>query len=260
MEQEKTRDERIAELLDKSGAEAVSSIKGPSISDVTPIEPKAEIVSDVEEEETQSGGKKVRIPASRLKTLTSKIDELEGKLSGFSSSQERIAALEAQLNASKGEEDLPDWWKEAYGENDISKQGYKNQQRIMREELQRGLQQVEAQRQAAEAERLERIESIEQSFDDQMDSLEESLGRDLTSSQKAELLDIVGEYSPMDGDKYVAYIPVEKAYDIWQKTQGLSQSKKDMATIAGIQSSGSSSSQSSPERPQWGDWRKRFGN
>lgn len=255
---EQTRDERIAELLDKSGAEAVSAIKGPSLSDVAPIE--KEVVADAEEEETQTGGKKIRIPASRLKTLTSKIDELESKLSSYSSSQERIAALEAQLNASKTEEDLPDWWKEAYGDNDVSKQGYKNQQRIMREELQRGLQQVEAQRQAQETEREERIEAIEQSFDTQMDSLEESLGRDLTASQKAELLDIVGEYSPMDGDKYVAYIPVEKAYDIWSKTQGLGQGKKEIANIAGIQSSGSSSVQSSSERPQWGDWRKRFGN
>lgn len=259
MEGEKTRDERIAELLDKSGAEAVSAIKGPSLTDVAPLETKTEDVTDVEEEETQSGGKKVRIPASRLKTLTSKVTELESKLSERDSYAERVAALEAQLNADK-EEDLPDWWKEAYGDNDISKQGYKNQQRIMREELQRGLQQVESQRQAAEAERVERIEAIEQSFDAQMDSLEESLGRDLTSSQKAELLDIVGEYSPMDGDKYVAYIPVEKAYDIWTKTQGLSQGKKEMANIAGIQSSGSGTAQSSPERPQWGDWRKRFGN
>lgn len=259
MDQDKTRDERIAELLDRSGAEAVSAIKGPSLADVAPVETKVDDVPEVAEEETQSGGKKVRIPVSRLKTLTSKIDELEGKLSNFSTSQERIAALEAQLNAGK-EEDLPDWWKEAYGDNDISKQGYKNQQRIMREELRRGLQEQETQRQAAEAERVELIEAIEQSFDAQMDSLEESLGRDLTSSQKAELLDIVGEYSPMDGDKYVAYIPVEKAYDIWSKTQGLSQSKKEMANIAGIQSSGSGSAQSTPERPQWGDWRKRFGN
>lgn len=252
----KTRDERIAELLEKSGAEAVSAIKGPSLSDIAPVESKTVVAPEADEEETPTSGKKVRIPASRLKTLTTEVDQLRTTTQTYA---ERVAALEAQINASKTEEELPDWWKEAYGDNDVSKQGYKNQVRIMREELQRGLHQMEEQRQAEEVERAERVEAIESSFDDQMEALEESLGRELTSTQKAELLDIVGEYSPMEGDRYIAYMPVEKAYDIWQKGQG-STAKREMANIAGIQSSGSSSTSSSPERPQWGDWRKRFGN
>jgi hypothetical protein len=253
----KTRDERIAELLGKSGADAVQGIKGPSLGDLATDDLKTDTkVEDVvDTEDTETGGKKVRIPASRLKTLTSKVSELEAQVSETQSLKERLAILESQSNK---DDDLPQWWKDAYGDNELSKQGYKNQQRIMREEMQRAMMEQEQQRQVAETRRNEQVQLIEQSFDEQMDDLEEALGRDLTATQKAELLDIVGEYSPMDGDKYVAYMPVSKAYDIWQKGQG-NAGKQEIARIAGSQSSGSASPQVSSERPQMGDWRKRFG-
>lgn len=258
-EQAKTRDERIAEMLDKSGADAVNSIKGPSLADFAQPEPevKQEEVPDVEDDE--SNDKKVRIPRSRLKTLTSKVSELEARLQESMTYQERVAALEAQIKSNREEEDLPQWWIDAYGDTDISKQGYKNQQRIMREEMQRALQEQEARRQAEEAERVERINAIEQSFDEQMDELEDTIGRELTASQKSELLDIVGEYSPQEDGQYLAYMPVSKAYELWQRGQGTNAGKQEMARIAGTQSSGGSGQASSPERPQWGDWRKRFG-
>ncbi len=126
--------------------------------------------------------------------------------------------------------------------------------------MKRALQEEEAKQEAAEQERTERIQSIEKSFDDQMDELEDSIGRDLTSSQKSELLDIVGEYSPQEDGKYTAYMSVEKAYELWSKGQGRDAGKQEMARIAGSQSSGGTVQQSSPERPSWGDWRKRFGN
>lgn len=259
MEVEKTRDERIAELLDKSGTDAVGAIKGPSLSTLTSPETKPdEVIEDAEQVDTETGGKKVRIPASRLKTLTTELKELREQASTLPSAMERIAALESQI-ANKDEEGLPDWWKEAYGDNDVSKQGYKNQQRIMREELQRGLQQVEREREAAETERAERIEAIESSFDEQMDGLEESLGRNLTDNQKAEIMDIVGEYSPQENGKYIGYMDISKAYELWQRGSA-SSAKREMADIAGIQSSGSAAPEPSKERPQWGDWRKRFGN
>lgn len=251
---EQTREERINELLEQSGTNAASAIKGPSLSDLVPVEPRAD-AKDLEEEETPTGGKKVRIPASRLKTLTSKVEQLEAQLQERNTYADRVAALEQQL-ASKGEEDIPEWWTEAYGDTDVAKKGYKDQQRVMREELKRSMAEQDAQRQAVEAERTARIESIEQSFDDQMDELEETLGRTLTATQKGELLDIVGEYSPMDGGKYVAYMPVEKAYDIWTKSQG-DAGKRAMADLGAIQSSGSTATPS-PDRPQMGDWRKRF--
>ena len=260
MVETKTRDERIEELLAGSGTDAVSAIKGPSLATLTQPEAANDDASDVNEDEG-SKDKKVRIRASRLNTLTSELDDLRTKVSSMSASEQRIAALEAQLASGRNQDDeLPEWWKEAYGDTDISKQGYKNQQRVMREEMKRALQEEEAKQEAAEQERTERIQSIEKSFDDQMDELEETLGRDLTSSQKSELLDIVGEYSPQEDGKYTAYMSVEKAYELWSKGQGRDAGKQEMARIAGSQSSGGTVQQSSPERPSWGDWRKRFGN
>lgn len=263
-ETKQTRDERISELLAKSAKDVVDSIKGPSLGDLTqPIgktEEGAENIPDAEVEDTQTGGKKVRIPASRLKTLTSEIKELRERTQASQKYEERIAVLESQIKSSKtNEDDLPDWWKAAYGDTDVSKQGYRNQQRIMREELSRSMADMERAREQAETEREERVQSIESSFDEQMDNLEESLGRELTGTQKAEILDIVGEYSPMENDRYLAYLPIEKAYDIWNKTQGQSKAKESMADIAGMSSTGSTQSISSKERPQMGDWRKRFG-
>ena len=89
-----------------------------------------------------------------------------------------------------------------------------------------------------------------------MNELQESLGRDLTDNQKGELMDIVGEYSPMEDGKYTAYMSLEKAHGIWQKGQG-NAGKHEMARIAGTQSQGSSNTVSL-ERPQWGDWRKKY--
>lgn len=258
MDETKTRDERIKELLDKSGADAVGSIKGPSLSDVAPGEPDNGSEEDTDAGVTPKGDKKIRIRASRLNALTEKVDELEG----FKSTYEgRMATLEAQLQASKSSEDeLPEWWKDAYGDTDVSKQGYKNQQRIFREEMQREFERREAAREAEEEQRAETISAIEKSFDEQMDELEDEVGRELTSTQKAELLDIVGEYSPTDREgRYLAYMPVSKAYDIWQNSQTMRSGKKEIADIAGVQSSGNTQAATSSERPQWGDWRKRFG-
>ena len=259
MDEVKTRDQRIAELLEQSSSDAVGAIKGPSLSDLTQPEPRAEAPEVQEEEETPTGGKKVRIPASRLKTLTSEIETLRSQVQSTQGYQERIAALEAQLHSNKDDQ-LPDWWKEAYGDNELSKKGYENQKRIMEREFDAGLQRLEAQRQADEEARTERVEAIEATFDGQMDDLEETLGRELTDNQKGEIMDIVGEYSPMEGDKYLAYMPINKAYDIWQKGQISNPAKQEMARIAGTSSSGGSSQTSSPNAPQWGDWRKRFGS
>lgn len=247
---EQTREERIKELLEQPATEALADIKGPSLGDLVEV---PESVTEVETEETERGGKKVRIPASRLKTLTSKIDELESRLQESQSYAERVNALESQLQNQN--DDLPDYWKEAYGDTDISRRAYKDQQRVMREEMEREFARREAADTEAEQARAEQIETIEQSFDEQMDSLEEDLGRDLSATQKSELMDIVGEYSPQQDGKYLAYMPIEKAYDIWLKGQGMSQSKQRIADIASLPSGGSTPS--APSNPF--NWREKFG-
>lgn len=254
----KTRDERIAELLEKSAADAVGSIKGPSLADVAPLTEKKEVTEDVADvEDDESNDKKVRIPRSRLSTLTKKIDELSAQVQESATYKERLAELEARLKENKSDDTPPDWWLEDYGNTPESLKGWKNQQRSVREEAERVLAEREARSRAEESAREARVEAIEQSFDDQMGELEESLGRELTITQKSELLDIIGEYSPQEDGQYVAYLSVSKAYDLWQKSQTTAPAKQEMARIAGASSSGSSQSQSS-DRPQWGDWRKKY--
>lgn len=259
MDDQKTREERIKELLDAPAADAVRGIKGPSLADIAPV---AETVNagegDSDAEGDDSGDKKIRIRKSRLNTLEREIESLRSQVETASTYQQRVAALEAQLTLSHRDEDsLPDWWVEAYGDTEVSKKGYAHQQRIFREELAREFERREAEREAELAEREKRVSAIEQSFDVQMDALEESIGRELTKNQKAELLDIVGEYSPTDDEgNYLAYMPVEKAYELWSKGQSKDDGKREMADIANIKSAGSSSTDSS-WRP--GNWRQKYG-
>jgi hypothetical protein len=258
MDEQKTREQRINEFLDKPAIEAVNSIKGPSLADqFQPEEVKTDATNEAADDD--SGDKKIRIRKSRLNTLETELADLRAKTQEANSFKTRVAALEEQLSrSSQTEEVLPDWWKEAYGDNDVSKKGYANQQRIFREELTREFERREAERQAAEAQRSEQISAIESSFDEQMDELEESIGRELTSKQKEELLVIVGEYSPTDDEgKYLAYMPVDKAYALWSKGQGTDTGKREMAQIAGLQSSGGTVDTNSDWRP--GGWRQKYG-
>jgi len=257
MDETKTRDERIAELLDQPAQTAVSALKGPSLSDVIQEEPKDKGVTSAEGEDEGSaeGDKKVRIRRSRLTALETDAQEKERLLQ---EALQRIAALESQPKGEGTKDELPDWWKNAYGDDENSRQGYANQQRIMREEMARALQEQERARIQEEQEREQHVAAVEKSFDEQMDALEESIGRDLTDTQKSELLDIVAEYSPQQDGQYVAFMPIEKAYELWQKGD-TSAPKQEIAKIAGIQSGQSASPAPSHEPPRWGDWRKRFG-
>ncbi len=252
-----TRDERISELLEQSGADVVSAIKGPSLADFAPLEEGEKIDPKVEADEAND--RKVRIPRSRLKTLTSKVSELEARLAETQTYQERVAELEARINAGQKGNELPEWWKENYGDNEVSRKAYANQVKGMRDEMEREFDRRERERRAEETQRTEHIQAIEQSFDDQMDTLEEELGRELTDNQKGEIMDIIGEYSPMENGRYTGYMSVEKAHELWLKGQTTSPAKTEMARIAGSQSSGGTTQPQSTERPQWGDWRKRFG-
>lgn len=253
--------EEAKKLLDEPAIDATGRIKGPSLGDLIQDVPKEEekvdvITEPVEEEETPTGGKKVRIPASRLKTLTSEIETLRPLAQLVPTLQERIAALEAQP---KTGDELPPEWVEAFGDTDESRKVFQTQLKAMETIAERNFRKIEESRSAEERAREERTQAIEHSFDTQMTELEETLGRTLTDNQKSEIMDIVGEYSPQDGGQYVGYISIEKAHDIWKKSQSIGQGKQEMAKVAGMQSSGATSQNISTEAPKWGDWRKRFG-
>ena len=262
-EQQKTRDERIQELLDASATEAIQGIKGPSLAtqveneEIKKEEPEEESVEGEVEESAKD--KKIRIRASRLNTLE---QELLANKTAREQDLQRISALEGLLAKQTPQDEVPDWWKAAWGDNEVSKRAYHDQQKIFQESLSKELDRRESARLHEEREQQERIGAIESSFDEQMESLEETLGRELTDNQRGELMDIVGEYSPQDENgRYTAYMSLDKAYQIWSKGQTKSPAKSEMARIAAAPSEGASiTPQSSTERPSWGGWRKRFGD
>ena len=62
----------------------------------------------------------------------------------------------------------------------------------------------------------------------------------------------------MEDGKYTGYMSVSKAHAIWQKGQGGSAGKEEMARIAGSQSSGGTGDISSSSQPDF-NWRRKFG-
>lgn len=262
MDETKTRDERIKELLDAPANEVVQGLKGPNLAtqtqeeEIKKEEPEDDSVAG--EEDTSPKDKKIRIRASRLNTLE---QELQSSKTAREQDLQRIDALEKLLAKQTPQDETPDWWKAAWGDNEVSKRAYHDQQRIFQESLSKELDRRESVRVQEENARQERVSAIESSFDEQMDSLEEQLGRELTDNQKGEIMDVVGEYSPTDDDgRFTAYISIDKAYQIWSKGQGGDTAKTEMARIAAAPSQGASvATQTSNERPQWGSWRRRFG-
>lgn len=244
-----TREQRINKLLDES--------RGSNIIEEKPFSEFPDDISnpEVKEEKTETGGTKVRIPASRLKTLTTKVSELEEKLKAAQAIDERISKIENHIES---KQELPDWWKSEYGEGDAQLKAYKIFQRGLREQLKEELRVENEQKALEEAEREKKIASIEESFDNQMDELEESLGRKLTESQKEEIFDIIEEYSPMEDGKYTSYMSIQNAYNLANKIQKPNAAKTEMAKIADIKSSNTYSANDTGPLVH-GSWRKKYG-
>ncbi len=252
------------ELLDRVTADdLMKSVKGPTLSDLKNDLPEVkdeEAAQSEDEEVTPTGGKKMRIPSSRWKTLNARLDAAEREAREAKELRERLALLEKEVRSRPKTDELPGWWKNDYGDDENSHKAYATFRAGLREELRQAEEEKRERDQRETAEREARIRATEQSFDEQMDSLEEELGKTLSDREKSELLDIVAEYSPKDGDSYDAFIPLAKAYELSQKLAKKDPAKERIAQIAGVTSGGNAATSTQSTRPpQWGDWRKRFG-
>lgn len=259
-EGEKTREELIAEQLDKPVD--LRTLRSPNLGDTIQEElPEQKDDDTVTDPSDDDKGNKVRIPRSRLKTLTDKLDSYESRMAQMERDyQERIAALEKAR--SQPSDELPPEWVNLHGDSDASKALYRSTHELSRREFQAMLEQVERERTAKEAQQREVIQALEESFDEQMDSLEASLGRNLTDSQKEQIMEVVGKYSPRasdDPDRFSSYISIQSAYDIWKMGTKPNQAKEEIARIAGAPSSGTpGNGNSNMSIDDVRNWRSRY--
>lgn len=202
-------------------------------------EPKEEVIE--KEEEIVKSDEENKVPYSRFK----KFNE------GYKQSQQEIARLNARLEelesskTNRLSDELPEYWKELYGDTDASKRAFKIQsekETELRQQIRdEALQSVREERTREESRLNENIESIDENFE----SLEESLKRPLTEKEQSSLLDIIDEFTPTGEDgKYLgAVMSFDKAWQIYEMKNQSSklvtkQSRDNVASLTGSKSSG----------------------
>lgn len=236
---------------------------------VTPASP-AETTPEIENKENNSDAsaspvgteeEEQKVPYSRFKK---KVDELNETTSKIQLLEERLQQLESQPQEST-EEVTPDAeWIALYGDSDVAKKAYQVQQR--REQLieQRAIErtiEVLSQREEEQASQLTENEEI---IEQNLESLQETIGRKLTAKQEEDILTIVDEFSPVGDDgKYVTLFPFDKAYEIYQLRNSKNgnatrKARETVADLTGTSSQGESDSTSSPLKPGWDGWRSEL--
>lgn len=220
----------------------------------------------VEEEEVpapEAVAEETPVPYSRFKKFHDEAKQL----------RDEVAALRQQVEsveptAPTAELELPEFWKELYGDSEASQKAWKIQSEQNEALIQK------ARQEAIEAVRNERYEEAQQTeanietIDSNLESLSDSLGRELTEKEQSAVLDIVDAYTPKDEDGNYAgpLLPFDKAWEIHElKTQAgkapIQASKNNVASLSGSQTQGEPSinEKDSNFNPlDWGAWKKRL--
>lgn len=219
---------------------------------VSPATDKADVEDSSDEQ---------RVPYSRFHKVT---EDRDRAFETIREMEERLASLETARTESRSHEDIevPPEWVKLYGDSDISKEAFRVQlareeqlaQRISRESYERF---VDEQRATVEQSK-ENEEMIESS----LTSLNEKLGKKLTSKQEEAILDIVDEFSPTGEDgKYTSLFPFDKAYEIYElrsikKSAPTIKARREVADLSGNASSGEADSNEGTFTRGWDSWRK----
>lgn len=221
------------------GAQKVSelSVEQPELKPepvAEPVEKEKEVVESVEE---------TKVPYSRFKKFHDEALQLRQEAADWR------AKAEAIKPSAEVESNVPDYWKELYGESDQSLRAWKIQQEANERMMEA------AQQKALEAVRKERIQEEQQvqqnlaTLDDHLELVSAAAGRDLTDKEESAVLDIIDEFTPKgeDGSYLGAMLPADKAWEIYElKTQASQgpkkQSRDAVASLSGSQGQGDPSS------------------
>ncbi len=152
---------------------------------------------------------------------------------------ERLRSSRRDVESPSSE--LPDYWREMYGDSDAAKKAWKIQQQqneeITSEAREEALRAVREEQQLETVRTTENMETIDNSFE----SLSEFVGRDLTAKEQSAILDIVDEFMPKDenGNYAGPLIPFEKAWEYYEVKNQISKAptQKSRDTVASLNGS-----------------------
>lgn len=214
-----------------------------------------------EDKESDVGDEPARVPYSRFKSVKNELDETRSTISML---EERLASLETARTETQPNEDIdvPPEWVKLYGDSDVSKQAYKIQlerelqieERATRRALERFKEEAQKETQT--------LKQNEEIIEQNLESLQETIGRKLTPKIEEEILSIVDEFSPTGPDgKYVSLFPFDKAYEIYELrnskvTQKTMKARTQVADLTGNTSEGETDSSETSFKRGWDNWRE----
>lgn len=211
-----------------------------------------------EEPESEEDGK---VPYSRFKKFHSRATEMERlareKELEAASWRAKAEALE-QFAPKTQEVEVPNYWKELYGESEEAKKAWAIQKKAFDELKEEATEKaIEALKTVREQEESQ-VEGNLEKIDENLESLSEFIGRDLTEKEESAILDIVDEFTPKDDDgNYLGeVIPFDKAWEIYQlketaKNAPKKQSRDAVANLSGSQTHGEPSLDKAEKDKNW---------
>lgn len=213
-----------------------------------------------ENEGVDEVSEEARVPYSRLKTVVEQRDQLATRISTI---EEQLASQAQQRETAQEtltENEMPREWIALYGDGPLAQQAWnvqlQREQKLMEQAEARAVTRIKQEEQQ-EAQALKDNEAL---IDESLASLQDKLGKKLTSKQEEDILSIVDEFSPADASgKYLSVFPFDKAYEIYElrnlKTSApTKKARLEVADLAGVQSEGDVETTSSPYKRGWDGW------
>jgi hypothetical protein len=219
-------------------------------------EDDSDVAEDKENEEN-------KIPYSRFKKVVDERNETASKIEFL---EERLQELENnRIESTKtnlDEVQMPSEWVELYGDSDVAKRAWIIQQKREDDIAERAVSQAVDRLRQQQEDEVSAVAENEIIIDENLNDLQEQIGRQLTSKQEEEILTIVDEFSPVGKDgKYLTLFPFDKAYEIYtlrqsQKGLGTRQARQTVADLTGNTSEGEADPNESTFKRGWDNWRE----
>lgn len=208
---------------------------------------KAEAQPVEEGEIEDDSDEKSKVSYSRFKKFHDLAKESQAEAERLRAEAEEWKRKANAIESKESTSEMPDFWKELYGDSEASKKAWQIQSRANHDLVEQAKREArEAIREETRAE-TERVEQNLENIDSSLDSLNDYAGRVLTEAEQSAVLDIVEEYSPKDDyGNFIATIPFEKAFDLLEVKQQASktskvQSRNNVASLTNTKTQGAPS-------------------
>lgn len=192
-----------------------------------------------------------RVKYSKFKRTLDRAKEAEREAEFYRQQAQRYQEAKPEPKA----EDLPDAWRKMLGDSDQAKEVYQTFQSEIRSVREQALQDLRAERQSEAAQ----VEQNQEILDENLESVSEFVGRDLTPSEESSLLDLALRFTPTGPDgRFLQNPDFEKLWEIHelqaQASRGSrTRSRDSVASISGAASKGEpAADRDSTFNPSWG--------